>query len=983
MHIPPSIGRCACTLFLCAPTFAQLPDDYVDEPFLNGLNGPVGMTFDAQGRGYVWERSGRAYVVENGALVQPPLLDISDEVGSWRDFGMLGFALDPGFRTNGLFYAYYVVDRHHLLYAGTPQYDPSANEYLNATIGRITRFRADAATDFTTTLPGSRFVLLGETPDSGVPILYESHGTGSLIVGSDGTLIASSGDGAHYGLVDNGSSPGTYWAQALQDGIIRAEENVGAFRSQMIGSQSGKLLRIDPATGDGIPSNPFFDSTQPRAPRSRVWALGLRNPFRISLRPDTGSLDPLIGDPGVVYVGDVGWSTWEDLQVVRGPAENLGWPLFEGLTRQTSYNNADTFNLDAPNPLFGTGGCNQPYFSFRELLKQERPNHNPRFPNPCDPNIQIAPATPTFMHHRPVLDWRHAQDSARVPIFVGPSARTSELGSPDCPVEGQPFSGFCAVAGSWLAPVGFGDYAGSFLQLDFSGNWMRALRFNDTNQLQEVLEFGTVVSPVFAIQDPNDQSVLYGKLNTNEVRRLRYTGSGQVAPQAHLWSRDEGALGTRFDATASNDPDGGALRFTWNFGDGTTSYQPSPLHVFANLGGAPATRSVTLTVTDSAQLSNQTNKLVQLGNTPPKVEIESFADGASYSTSGATWLKLKAIVDDSEHANSELTYSWQIFKRHDGHEHPEEVLTTPLASVVLTATPCNPSFYAYRVELTVSDPLGAATTVRHWLYPDCPPTAGVELSVPAGARLVPGEPTPLVAQVSGLVERVDFHVDGEPIASLFAPPYETSWTPPGAGRFTASALVHTLAGTSVSSGGLPLDVLTPARAEAPITRAVDDGYESPDGSVELVSAELQLGGDGTTGLLFELPVPPGATIVSAWIELTADGVTDAPSQLMISAEAAIDASRMHELPHDLSARPRGTARVSWEVEPWIYPLASGARQRTPELKDLLQEVVERPGWDTGNHMLFLLEGSGERVARARLGASDPSARLRVEFDAGE
>ena len=53
---------------------------------------------------------------------------------------------------------------------------------------------------------------------------------------------------------------------------MRAEENVGAFRSQMVDSLAGKVLRLDPETCDGVPSNPFYSAAAPRAAKSRVWS---------------------------------------------------------------------------------------------------------------------------------------------------------------------------------------------------------------------------------------------------------------------------------------------------------------------------------------------------------------------------------------------------------------------------------------------------------------------------------------------------------------------------------------------------------------------------------------------------------------------------------------------------------------------------------------------------------------------------------------
>ena len=113
--------------------------------------------------------------------------------------------------------------------------------------------------------------------------------------------MATCGDGA--GLTDAGSDPKSYYVNGLSDGILRPKENVGAFRSQMIDSLSGKVLRLDPLTGNGVPSNPYYDPANPRAPRSRVWALGLRNPFRMTLRPGTGSHNPADGTPASLRSG--------------------------------------------------------------------------------------------------------------------------------------------------------------------------------------------------------------------------------------------------------------------------------------------------------------------------------------------------------------------------------------------------------------------------------------------------------------------------------------------------------------------------------------------------------------------------------------------------------------------------------------------------------------------------------------------------------
>src|SRR2546428_7213459 len=106
------------------------------------------MTFDDSGWMYVWERAVKVWIQEYGASSWSLLIDIGEEVGGWRDFGMLGFALDPNFRVNGYLYLMYVVDRHYLMNYGTPNYNPSSNEYFAATLGRITRYTARYSAGF-------------------------------------------------------------------------------------------------------------------------------------------------------------------------------------------------------------------------------------------------------------------------------------------------------------------------------------------------------------------------------------------------------------------------------------------------------------------------------------------------------------------------------------------------------------------------------------------------------------------------------------------------------------------------------------------------------------------------------------------------------------------------------------------------------------------------------------------------------------------
>jgi len=90
------------------------------QSYKTGLSEVEGLRFDSSGQVYVWEKAGKVWVIDtNGVKISTPLLDITEEVGNWRDHGLNGFALDPDFRTNGFFYLFYTVDRHYLMNFGT------------------------------------------------------------------------------------------------------------------------------------------------------------------------------------------------------------------------------------------------------------------------------------------------------------------------------------------------------------------------------------------------------------------------------------------------------------------------------------------------------------------------------------------------------------------------------------------------------------------------------------------------------------------------------------------------------------------------------------------------------------------------------------------------------------------------------------------------------------------------------------------------
>jgi len=246
---------------------------------------PVGVTWTPDGRMLVWQRDGVVRVVKGGGLLAAPFVDIRGQVNQYQDRGLLGLAVDPQFATNGAVYLLYTVE------AGGNSNDPGPKT------ARLSRVVVDPGNP-DVALAGSEEVILDNLPSQGW-----SHTVGTVRFLADETLVFSIGDGASFNFVDP-----------------------LAWRAQDLSSYAGKVIRVN-RDGSAPADNPYYEAGAPDSVRSRVWAYGLRNPYRFGLHPATGE----------VYVGDVGWHTWEEFNRVSPPGRNFGWPCYEGVGAQPEY----------------------------------------------------------------------------------------------------------------------------------------------------------------------------------------------------------------------------------------------------------------------------------------------------------------------------------------------------------------------------------------------------------------------------------------------------------------------------------------------------------------------------------------------------------------------------------------------------------------------------------------------------------------------
>ncbi len=177
-----------------------------------------------------------------------------------------------------------------------------------------------------------------------------------------------------------------------------------------------------------------------------------------------------------------------------------------------------------------------------------------------------------------------------------------------------------------------------------------------------------------------------------------------------------------------------------------------------------------------------------------------------------------------------------------------------------------------------------------------------------------------------------------------------------------------------------------SRAEAvaegiPVMAGTDDAEEYTDGKMYLTSSDLEFHQDGDqrqqiVGIRFQrIPLQQGEALKKAWIQFTVDEPTSKPTQVTISAQASDQTEPFAETRKNISDRPLTKATVAWSPKAWPVINQHGPDQRTPDLKDLISEVINRPGWKEGNSLAFIFDGQGHRVARSFEGGRHQAARL--------
>jgi hypothetical protein len=180
-------------------------------------------------------------------------------------------------------------------------------------------------------------------------------------------------------------------------------------------------------------------------------------------------------------------------------------------------------------------------------------------------------------------------------------------------------------------------------------------------------------------------------------------------------------------------------------------------------------------------------------------------------------------------------------------------------------------------------------------------------------------------------------------------------------------------------------------AEARVSAGSDDAEEELNGIVSLSSSDLEFVFDSAdqqmVGMRFDgLQVPQGATIVNAYIQFQVDETSNGVAAVTIQGESTDNALTFTSADFNISNRLLLTstaAVVAWSPAPWPNTGAAGADQQTPDISSIIQEIVNRTGWASGNAVAIIVTGTaGDHTAESFNGDSAAAPLLRVEYSTG-
>ncbi len=167
--------------------------------------------------------------------------------------------------------------------------------------------------------------------------------------------------------------------------------------------------------------------------------------------------------------------------------------------------------------------------------------------------------------------------------------------------------------------------------------------------------------------------------------------------------------------------------------------------------------------------------------------------------------------------------------------------------------------------------------------------------------------------------------------------------------------------------------------EIRVVTSSDDAEENAIGDIDLVSPDLD-NGMRTVGLRFNgVSLPKNAIINNAYVQYQTSEADALSTPLTIWGEAQDNPGTFLANTQNISSRLKTSSSMSWSPPPWTLVGQAGVDQRTSNITTILQEIVNRPGWSSGNSMVIIISGTGKRSAKSVDGLPSGAPRLHVEY----
>lgn len=413
------------------------------------------------------------------------------------------------------------------------------------------------------------------------------HSTGTIRFGPDGLLHVGHGDGASATGADH-----------------------RAFRSGDPDSLNGKILRVDPVTGLGVPQNPWW-SGDGADNRSRVVSAGLRNPFRFAIHPDRGDLT----------AGDVGFSTWEEINT--GFGGNHGWPCYEGGQGQ----NLPTFQYTA------------------------EPDCQTLYDDVANGTVVIEPALHAY----------------RQDAYSPPGA------------EGT--GGGAAIGGDWYRGTGWPlTYRDGYFFTDFNDatlSYLPAVRDSGgvaTGNAPDAQLFATGIGDIVDTQVGPDGTMWMLDIVASRITRIRYVGEDpNRAPVVSRPVDQSSGLGGDVNLQVlASDPDGQPVTFSV---DPSAPLPPglsiSATGLITGQPTTPGTYDVTVIASDGERQATTTFRWTVATTYAPQVTITSPTVEDGYAIGDMVAMTGEATdAEDGQLTGASL--QWRVQINHNDHVHPDQ-----------------------------------------------------------------------------------------------------------------------------------------------------------------------------------------------------------------------------------------------------------------------------------------------------------------------